>query len=288
MDKFICIECEFHKIDKNARVLCCKKFNSAVSLIHWCANSISTNSLDLSDELKKIINNPDEKVLGELIKAERYREAQEYASMIREKKQRAKERHDAAERRAVARLRGLNIIEETCSNFKILKCYVVKTILNEEDADDLTIELLCDWNYSGLKKLKQEKMLEEKVKESDITSTELLKYLKCSHDGTISYVYDYGFDGENNYYSGLGIVEVRIERIGASRYVVLTYDKREDNNGRGGDSLRPEQIHKIIMQDYREGQSIPVVMRENQTKNIELIKGIIWYPILKDIFLIKK
>ena len=122
----------------------------------------------------------------------------------------------------------------------------------------------------------------ERLNESKLSVNSFFSSVPYPEDTAVCYVHTMVFDDGDVYYEGYAIVSVEIAHVSSSCYLVLVYDKQQNNNGypavcRDTNPLYASckcLIHKEICDEIRNKQCLnyPIVMRE---KNSEFMEPII-------------
>lgn len=282
MDRLICLECEHHLLDKKKQCILCTWLykQRTVDKYYRCPIRKSRpyqSKLVLAFPTQKT---PEENHWESLIKkamiSGNWREVQDYRDAMIEKQNRIKEQEEKVNSQAISRLNRLNINEITCENYNSVKKYLVDSISKNNLCDDYILEIICDWNYSELgrrKKLQETKtkILESKIKVENILDIGFLKNILAvqkSYSKSIVWSDRYG-EEDHIVYNGFGFISIELEEIDALKYVVLVYDKHENNGGHGDNCIKPLQLYDTLI---KYSPNYPLVLREKRNNEIEIIK----------------
>lgn len=282
MDRTICLDCVFHSLDRNAKCIKCQKIlNSVVDENFWCPDG-KNPGVSISATLMNFIFPPVKKKINGMIDIlpkrkpgqnilDHIQEVKDSLSIINEIKRPEIERINRANTEAEYRLFRLNIKDGTCKNYETIKTFLVKRLLDNKDCDDLTLTIICDWNYSEIARLEKLQKQKQLITASKIRVKTLIDNLNTYFikDTCISRAHSIGFDDGSSYYMGYGIISVELKNIDSLQYVVIVYDKNENNNGYGEKCLKLSHVFNKLSgynADY------PLVMQDNSKEEVEMIE----------------
>lgn len=158
---------------------------------------------------------------------------------------------------------------------------------NSVDKLESSIKTVQSWlrsiGFPGPSRLEKESKDDDKLSKTALTGKSLINAVIAPNDVAVCYVHSKTFDIDDGltYYEGYAIVSLEVKEVYSHKYLVLIYDKQQDNNGFSGvDYGIPAPNYSNKCMSYNsicygikklECENYPIVMREKNSNTLEPI-----------------